>query len=231
MPASWWCHSTGSSPSPAPIGWWSISRPWVEQEVEFLSPSRCRRAATCSRSVASPARRSTTRSMPGSLEGVKKYPQFKMANTVEGRLGSNNGPKGRHHGATVPAADRRRRGPGWRWLRGRPSLQHRRPSDAADHHGQPPGRAAMVEGTEGGQRLYDLVRLDRARASRPWPSGSPSRCSTAARTCRTTSRPLPGIHAGQFRVPPCPRSRSVGVASAEYTLDDAKKAIDANVKK
>ena len=47
-------------------------------------PNGCLKAATFWRFVASPARRLTMRSTPGFVEGVKKHPEFKIVNSVEG---------------------------------------------------------------------------------------------------------------------------------------------------
>ena len=79
------------------------------------------------------------------------------------RLDPDGGAEGGRGRAALAAGRGRGGDPGRRRLWRRAGLQGGRPADAAHHHGQPPGRARLVEGAEGRQRLRDHVGLDRAR--------------------------------------------------------------------
>ena len=79
------------------------------------------------------------------------------------RLDPDGGAEGGRGRAALAAGSGRGGDPGRRWLWRRAGLQGGRPADPAHHHGQPPGRARLVEGAEGRQRLRDHVGLDRAR--------------------------------------------------------------------
>ena len=198
----------------------SISRPWASQgQVDVsLRPSNCRRAATCSRSAVSPAPRSTTRFPQWHRwRAVKKNPQFKIANTVEGDWDETTAQKAVVDRSALPARHRRV----W-WTRAATAMAPRRRSrtagrPAADHHhGQPPGRvgsggSAAEEAANG----YDhLVGVHRTRCVLAWPSGSPSRSWTAARTSRTTSWFLIWNSPRTISKPRCPKFPVGGVASA-----------------
>ena len=66
---------------------WRIAVDFKEMgrsEVEYLSKKTARTAATCSRSAASPASSSTTRSRPASTRASTQFPQFKIVGSVHG---------------------------------------------------------------------------------------------------------------------------------------------------
>ena len=100
----------------------------------------------------------------GIHEGVAENPQFKIVGSVHGDWAQDVAQKA--VAGILPLAarrHRRRRDAGRRRLWRCAGLQGRQPQDADHRHGQPPGRAGLVEGTEGRQRLRDHVGLHRAR--------------------------------------------------------------------
>ena len=90
----------------------------------------------------------------GIHEGVAENPQFKIVGSVHGDWDQAKA-QAAVAGILPSLPDDHRRGgdAGRRRLRRGAGLCGRRPADAAHHHGQPPGRAAVVEGAEGRQRL------------------------------------------------------------------------------
>ena len=135
----------------------------------------------------------------GILEGVKAHPEFKIVASVTGDWDQTTAQKAV---ATVlpslPAVDRRGRS-GRRRLWRRPGVRRCQQAAADHHHGQPPGRTAMVEGAEGEGRLHHLVGLDRAGRLDACLLG---RSAGAGRQQEHSARPagaLPRLHPGQFR--------------------------------
>ena len=76
--ASWSFLSTASSPSPAPGVSWSTSRTWAGRKSSRWQSSSPR-AATCSRSAAWPARRSTKPSMPAFSKASRLIPSSRSS--------------------------------------------------------------------------------------------------------------------------------------------------------
>ena len=113
----------------------------------------CPRAAICWRSAALPATSIDESIHDGIIDGVAKYPQFKIVGSVNGDWAEDVAQKAvAGILPSLPEVVGSRRSGRRRLWRG-PGLQGRRAADARDHHGQPPGRARLVEGAEGRQRL------------------------------------------------------------------------------
>ena len=110
------------------------------------------------------------------------------------------------------------------------ALRRRRPAAPDHHHGQPSGRAAVVEGAEGQGRLHDLVGLDRAGRLDPRLLGRPADPRRPQGRAARPAGAVPRVHAGRFRERPLPTIEKGSVASHEYTQDDAVAAIKANMK-
>ena len=161
----------------------------------------------------------------GIHEGVEQFPQFKIVGSVHGDWAQDVAQKavagilprlpeivgvvtqgGDGYGAAQAFAAAGR-------------------ADADHHHGQPPGRAGVVEGAEGRQRLRDDVGLDRARRldagllGRP---ADPRRQGSAEGSGRAVPAHRPGQSGGQTSPP----RRPGGVANVEYTLEDAIAVIE-----
>ena len=89
----------------------------------------------------------------GIHEGVAENPQFKIVGSVHGDWDQAKAQAA--VAGILPSLPGNRRGgdAGRRRLRRGAGLRGRRPADPAHHHGQPRGRAEVVEGAEGRQRL------------------------------------------------------------------------------
>ena len=151
-------------------------------------PTSCPRAATCSRSAGWPAPPSTSRSARASTRAWRSS-RSSRSSAPSMATGPATWPS-RRWPASCPACPRTssawstQGGDGYGAAEG---LRGCRAAAPDHHHGQPPGRAGLVEGAEGQGRLRDHVAVDRPRNLDGSPSGSPSSCSPAPRTSRTTS--------------------------------------------
>ena len=165
----------------------------------------------------------------GILEGVKEYPQFKIAGSVTGDWDQTTAQKA--VATVLPSLPEivgvvDQGGDGYGAAQAFAAAKAR---TSDHHHGQPSGRVAVVEGAEGEGRLQGPGRLPSLRACRPSPSGWPSRFSMAARTSRTTcSCPTSPSPRDNFEAA-LPNIPQGGVASHEYTQADAIAAIKANM--
>ena len=135
----------------------------------------------------------------GILEGVKEHPDFKIVSSVTGDWDQTTAQKA--VATVLPSlppivgvVDQGGDGYG-----AAQAIRRRRQAAPDHHHGQSPGRVAVVEGAEGEGRLQDLVGLDRARrlharllgraAGARRPQGHPARSAGA----------LSRLHPGRFR--------------------------------
>ena len=94
--------------------------------------------------------------------------------------------------------------------------------DAAHHHGQPPGRAAVVEGAEGRERLRDHVGLDRARrlhARLLGRAADPRRQGSA----EGPGRAVPAHRPGQSRDEPRQTPKPAASPTSNTRAEDAQK--------
>ena len=180
----------------------STSGPMGEEE-STSSPSACRRAATCSRSAASPAPRSTSdpSGQPGRRE---EAPEFKIVNSVDGDWDQTTAQKA--VATVLPSLPEivgvvDQGGDGYGAAQAFAAGRKPRPIIIMGNRQDelPGGRS---------RRTRTATRPGRPRRARRlhWPSGSPSRCSTAARTSRTICGALSGLHPGRFERP-CRRRR------------------------
>ena len=146
------------------------------------------------------------------------------------QLGPDHGAEGGDHRAALAARHRRHRRPGRRRLRRGPGLRRRRQAAPDHHHGQPPGRARPGGRSRRTRTATPPGRPRSRRASRRSPSGWRSRCSTAAPTSRTTCWcPYLAFTQDDFEAA-LPTIEKGGVASHEYTQEEALAAIKANLK-
>ena len=175
-----------------------------KDEVALPRRARCRTAATSSRSAASPASSSTTRSPRASTRASPRTRSSRSSArcTATGRRTwrRRRSPASCRACPTIVGVVTQG-GDGYGAAQAFKAAGRRLP---IDHHGQPPGRAGLVEGAEGRQRLRDHVGLDRPRrldagllgrpadprrqggAQGPRPCRS---CASTRTTSRQTSRP------------------------------------------
>ena len=165
----------------------------------------------------------------GILDGVAEHPEFKIVGSVERRLGPDHGTEGgRQHPALAPRRRRHRR-PGRRRLRRGAGLCGRRQAAADHHHGQPPGRAAWWKE----QKDKDGYTT--------WSASIAPGVSTlgfwVAQQILDGNKDIPhdllvpylAFTQDDFEAA-LPTIEKGSVASHEYTQDDAKTAIKANMK-
>ena len=116
----------------------------------------------------------------GIHKGVAEFPQFEIVGSVNGDWAQDVAQQAVVGRPAQPArGHRRRRDAGRRRLRCRQGVRGGRPAASDHHHGQPPGRAGLVEGAERCSTATRRCRSRSPRGPRPRPSGSPSSCSPA----------------------------------------------------